>query len=232
MTDDLLFDEAGGGGAVAPADAQQPCIELPHTEVSLSLSALQTRLNMRPEVTETLMCYLEHTDLASLAQARYGVLDVTFTGSSSASGGAGAGGNTPTDVAKLSEVVAAINRLVEARQAAGRAAAAAAKQQSSASGHSGAGSVQKRLNVSAVSGGRAHPWPLGWSPPALTHLLPAPCPPPLPFSISFTQSSASGSRPGTPVQASRMWRQQQQQQLRAAVAAGALAAPAGPTAGP
>lgn len=115
-------DDAHGGGGAR--------IQLPSTELTLSLAAAQTHLNLRPEVTETLLCYLEHTHLAALSQARYGTLEITFTG-----------GSTPAEVAKLSPVVATIVELLRQRQAADKAAAQRAKAPAGASATAAAAGI-------------------------------------------------------------------------------------------
>ena len=148
--------DADGTAATSATNApssssSSACVDLPPTEITLSLASLQTQLNLRPEVAETLCCYLEHTHLASLSQARYGIVEITFVpGPMSASGsgssnnnpysyskgrGAASGGSTnnsastskppegtPAELAKLSEVIAAFVALVQGRQAAERAA--------------------------------------------------------------------------------------------------------------
>ena len=88
---------------------------LPLIEVTLSFAQAQAALNMRPEVTETLLCYAESAELLRITGQRYGTVELTFTAD-----------HTPAQLALQSDVVAAVATL--SRRALAAAASAQAKQ--------------------------------------------------------------------------------------------------------
>lgn len=88
---------------------------LPLIEVTLSFAQAQAALNMRPEVTETLLCYAESAELLRITGQRYGTVELTFTAD-----------HTPSQLALHSDVVAAVATL--SRRALAAAASAQARQ--------------------------------------------------------------------------------------------------------
>lgn len=100
MLNNTVSSAARAPEANAIAAPMHPLLGLPPVEVTLSFAQAQAALNLRPEVTETLLCFAESNELLRISGQRYATAELTFTSDF-----------TPAQLAQHSDVVSAIATL-------------------------------------------------------------------------------------------------------------------------